>query len=117
VDQRVAQVAVRLCDVWPDGASTLVTRGLLNLNQRAGSEPADLTPGEPINARVKLQAVAYRFPAGHSLRVAISSCAWPLAWPSPALVTLSLDPGQSSVELPVRRQPATEIEVSFSEAE
>ena len=33
-DRPAAQVCVRLCDVAPDGASTLVTRGVLNLTHR-----------------------------------------------------------------------------------
>ena len=35
VDRPVALVVVRLCDVFPDGTSALVTRGLLNLTHRA----------------------------------------------------------------------------------
>src|SRR5207247_59784 len=37
-DDRSALVAVRLCDVDERGASTLITRGLLNLTHRAGPE-------------------------------------------------------------------------------
>jgi hypothetical protein len=32
-DQPQGLVAVRLCDLWPDGSSTLITRGILNLSQ------------------------------------------------------------------------------------
>ena len=35
VDVPVAYLAARLCNVFPDGTSALVTRGLLNLSQRA----------------------------------------------------------------------------------
>src|SRR4029450_68229 len=39
-DRPQALVAVRLCDVAPDGTSLLVTRGLLNLTHRDGhAEP------------------------------------------------------------------------------
>ena len=38
-------VAVRLCDVAPDGSSTLVTRGLLNLSHRDGDDAR--APGRP----------------------------------------------------------------------
>jgi predicted acyl esterase len=46
-DQPFGQVAVRLCDVWADGASTLVTRGMLNLSHRHSHEhpePSSSTP-------------------------------------------------------------------------
>ena len=38
VDRPNALVAVRLCDVFPDGTSALVTRGLLNLSHRESHE-------------------------------------------------------------------------------
>ncbi len=41
VDQPNALLAVRLCDVAPDGASRLVSWGLLNLTHRDGhADPA-----------------------------------------------------------------------------
>src|SRR3546814_2881416 len=36
VDRAVAKLAVRLCDVWPDGASTRVTYTLFNLTHQIG---------------------------------------------------------------------------------
>ncbi len=51
---------------------------------------------------VRLPAVAYSFPPGHRIRVAISTCYWPVIWPSPEPVTLTLHAGGSSIELPVR---------------
>ena len=51
-DQPSAQVAVRLCDVSPDGSSALVTRGTLNLTQRVSREyPTPLVPGESYQVR------------------------------------------------------------------
>ena len=47
-DQPVAKLALRLCEVTPEGKSWLVTYGLLNLTHREGDEkPAALNPGEP----------------------------------------------------------------------
>ena len=47
VDQPNALLAVRLCDVAPDGASRLVSWGLLNLTHRNGHEhPEPLEPGK-----------------------------------------------------------------------
>ena len=101
VDRPLALVCVRLCDVAPDGASTLVTRGLLNLAQRESNEqPTPLTPGERYTVSVRLSAIAHAFLPGRRLRVAISPTYWPWAWPSPEPVTLSVF--EARIDLPVR---------------
>jgi putative CocE/NonD family hydrolase len=104
VDRPLALVAVRLCDVAPDGASLLISRGLLNLTHRESHEqPTVLEPGKRYNVRVQLNVIGCAIPAGHRMRVAISPTYWPLAWPSPEPVTLSVFAGQDSfLELPVR---------------
>ena len=107
-DRPVAMVAVRLCDVAPDGASTRVTYGLLNLAHRESHErPKPLEPGRRVRVHLRLNDVAHAFPAGHVIRLALSTGSWPMAWPSPERVTLSLVPGSSTLELPVR-PPAPE---------
>jgi predicted acyl esterase len=109
-DRPTALVAVRLCDVWPDGASTLVTRGLLNLAHRVSSEePSLLEPGHRYSVEVRLGAIAYAVPAGHRLRLAVSPTYWPWAWPSPEPVTLTVVTGPGSfLNLPLRTSPGTE---------
>jgi putative CocE/NonD family hydrolase len=102
-DRPMALVAVRLCDVWPDGASTLITRGLKNLAHRASdSHPEPLVPGERYRVDVALNAIGYQVPAGHRLRLAVSPTYWPWAWPAPERVTLSVFTGEGSVlDLPL----------------
>jgi putative CocE/NonD family hydrolase len=103
------QLAARLCDVAPAGASTLVTFGVLNLcHHRGHAEPQALSPGGPIRARVGLTATAYAFPAGHRIRLALSSCYWPWAWPAPGGLRLRLRVGEAALELPVRPRTATD---------
>ncbi|MGB0506409.1 MAG: CocE/NonD family hydrolase [Pikeienuella sp.] len=110
-NQRRAQVAVRLCDLRPDGTSALITHGFLNLRHRNGHECfEDLIPGEVVQATVTLDQCAYRLPAGHRLRVAISPSYWPFIWPEPEPVTLTITEG--ALSLPVRRT-ATGDECSF----
>ncbi len=47
-DVPVAFLAAKLCNVFPDGTSQLVTRGFLNLcHRRSSSAPEPLVPGEP----------------------------------------------------------------------
>lgn len=103
VDEPDAIVAVRLNDIAPDGTSTLVTYGLLNLTHRDDHErPQPLEPGVVYRVRIKLNDIAYAFPAGHRLRIAVSTGYWPIAWPSPAPVMLSVRTGESCLRLPVR---------------
>jgi uncharacterized protein len=106
-DRPLALIAVRLCDVWPDGASTLITRGLKNLTHRASdADPEPLVPGARYTVDVTLNAIGYQVPAGHRLRLAVSPAYWPWAWPSPEPVTLTLfTGGDSAVYLPLWPDP------------
>lgn len=49
-----------------------------------------------------MRSTAYAIPAGHRLRLALSTCYWPWMWPSPEPVTITLSTGDSSLDLPVR---------------
>jgi putative CocE/NonD family hydrolase len=103
VDRPVAFVCVRVCDVGPDGASTRVTYGVLNLTHRDGPEKAKkLEPGTEYRIRFPLIDSAYCFAKGHRIRIAVSTTYWPLIWPSPEPVTLTLVAGRSAIALPVR---------------
>jgi uncharacterized protein len=102
-DRPQAKLAVRLCDVHPDGASTRVTYGILNLTHRESHEsPTPLEPGRRYRVRIQLNDVAYAFPPGHRLRVAVSSTYWPITWPTRERVAITLFSGASSILLPVR---------------
>ena len=103
-NQPNALLAVRLCDVAPNGSSLLVSRGLLNLTHRQSHEfPQALEPGKTYEVALRLDVCAHHLPAGHHWRVAISPTYWPWAWPSPHPVTLTLHTGAgSTLHLPVR---------------
>jgi len=103
VNRPVAQVAVRLSDVAPDGRATRVTYGLLNLTHRAGHDaPEPLEAGRRYRVSVWLNGIAQAFPAGHRIRVAVSTSYWPLAWPPPHPVRLSVFTAGTRVHLPIR---------------
>jgi len=100
-----AFVCVRLNEVRSDGTSLQVTYGLLNLTHRNSHEyPEDLIPGKKYNVRVTLNDIGHTFAAGSSIRVAISNAFWPLVWPSPRPVALSISTGKSTLNLPVRKK-------------
>ncbi|WP_299846612.1 CocE/NonD family hydrolase [uncultured Roseovarius sp.] len=93
-DKPRAQMIVRLCDLRPDGTSTLITMGLLNLRHRDGFEAhIDLKPGEIYDISVTLDQTAYHLPEGHRLRVAIASSYWPYCWPEGQNAALTVSGG------------------------
>ena len=103
VDKPVALVAVRLSDIWPDGAATRVTLGLLNLTHRdSHGSPTPLVPGQVYDTVVELDDIAHAFPVGHRLGVGLSTTYYPIAHPSPEMATLTLHHGATALILPVR---------------
>jgi len=114
----VAMVAVRLSDVAPDDKATRVTYGLRNLTHRNGHEqPEPLEPGARYRVRVPLNHMSYGFPAGHRLRISVSTSYWPLAWPPPEPVRLSVYPARSTLVLPERPPRAEDGDIAFGPPE
>ncbi|MCG6659699.1 CocE/NonD family hydrolase [Halomonas campisalis] len=109
-DQPVAMVALRLSDIATDDKATRVSYGLLNLTHRDSDEfPQPLEPGQRYRVRISLKHIAQQFPAGHAIRLALSTSYWPLAWPAPQPVRLTVYPGSSRLILPTRApRPAEE---------
>jgi hypothetical protein len=110
VDRPVAFVAARLNDVWPTGEVSRISYQLLNLTHFDSHEfPEPLEPGKRYRAKIRLDDVAIRIPKGHRLRVALSTSYWPLMWPAPETVTLTVYAGKSSLHMPIRREVPGEI--------
>ena len=107
-----AQLAVRLNHIHPDGASTRITYGVINLSHRRSAEkPEPMTPGTVEEITLDLDHIAYRVPAGHRIRVSLSTAYWPLIWPAPTPATLTLQAGQ--IAIPQRETPGGD-EVAFA---
>jgi uncharacterized protein len=105
----VAQIAVRLTEVTPEGKSWLVSYNVLNLTHRDSMEqPTALKTGEFYDIELPLYMVAHRFRRGSRIRAAISESLWPLIWPSPQIATLQIALGASHLVLPVRPIPQQE---------
>jgi len=107
-DRPNAFVMARLCDVSPDGTSTLLSRGALNLTHRQSHEDlAPVEPGQDYEVDIELDALGQAVAAGHRLRLALSTTYWPWLWPSPEVTTITVTTGASSwLELPVRPREA-----------
>jgi len=121
VDQPVANVAVRLNSIWPDGAVSRLTYAVANLTHLHGTasheQPQALEPGKVYTVRIQLDDVAYRVPKGHRLRVSLSTSYWPLIWPAPQPVTLTVHSGASHIDLPVRAKKRGEKAPQFAPPE
>jgi hypothetical protein len=116
-DRPIANLVVRLCDVHPSGESLRVSYGVLNLTHRDGHEkPAPLDAGRRYRVRIQLNDAGSVFPAGHKVRVAISTAYWPMIWPSPEIATLTIFGG--ALDLPQRPPNAADAKLSpFPEPE
>jgi uncharacterized protein len=106
-DRQMANLTVRLCDLHPGGESLRVSYGVLNLAHRDGHEsPALLAVGQRYQVRIQLNDAGAVFPAGHRIRLALSTAYWPIMWPCPEETTLTILAG--TLELPVRPARATD---------
>ena len=117
VDRPVAQIAARLVDVAPDGSATRVSFGVLNLTHRDSHEfPEPLVPGKRYRVNIPMKHVAQQFAAEHIVRLAISTNYFPMIWPTPEPVTLTLYTQGSALELPLRALSSNDTEpVEFLE--
>lgn len=115
------QVIARVCDVAPDGSSTLVTRGALNLLARHGRDRAvEWTPGDTEDVTFELNGIGHAFPHGHRIRLALSSAYWPWIWPHAQPESASgftVDAADSALDLPVRAPSPSAIPLHFEEPE
>jgi len=101
----VGFVSAKLTDVFPDGTSALVTRGLLNLTHRNGHEsPQPLQPGQPYDVEVELEATAFAFARGHRLRLSLAGADWPNTVAPPRPLVLEVRGGE--LLLPVVEEPS-----------
>ncbi len=104
-DQPAAFVSVKLCDVFPDGTSALVSRGTLNLGCRHGFRSVEpLVPGQRYDVEVELDACAYAFDPGQQMRVSVAGADWPNTAAPPRPVLLTIHGGE--LELPVWTGPS-----------
>jgi predicted acyl esterase len=109
-DRPIANLVARLCDVHPSGESLRVSYGVLNLAHRdSHGTPALLVTGQRYRVSIKLNDAGSVFPAGHKVRLALSSAYWPIIWPSPEKATLQIFEG--SLDLPLRPPSALDAEL------
>jgi uncharacterized protein len=103
----IAYLSAKLCDVFPDGTSALVTRAMLNLAHRESREdPSPLEPGKAYSITIELEVTSWVFEPGHRVRLDLAGSDWPNAWPPPEPVTLTIERAGSTLVLPVVDGPS-----------
>lgn len=91
LDRPQGMLVARLVDVHPDGAAHRVSLGVLNLSHRGGSAaPEPMEPGRTEDITLELDVAAYRFKAGHRLRLALSTTYFPYVLPPPVRAAATL---------------------------
>lgn len=78
-DQRDTDIVVRLCDVYPDGRSVLISEGgcrmgVICYNDRTKS---NFKAHEPREVQIDLWATSFVFAKDHAIRVSVSSSNYP----------------------------------------
>jgi hypothetical protein len=107
-------LVAKICDVAPDGSSSLVSTGWLRASHRNGhGHPAPIEPGDVREMDITIRPTAYHFKAGHRIRLSIACSDFPRIWPPTESGVVSLHGGKSypaSLSLPVaagKRKRAT----------
>ena len=104
-DAPLANWFARLCDVAPDGTSSLVAgAGLNGAHRESAADPQALEPGRTYRLAIDMHFTSWTFRAGHRIRLAVSNSMSPMIWPSPHPVTTTLAVGgrePSTLVLPV----------------
>lgn len=69
---------VKLCDVYPDGRSIIITDSILRMRNRNGFDHWEfMNPGEIYEIEVEIWDTSYVWNTGHQIRVAVSSSNYP----------------------------------------
>ncbi len=95
-----AQISLRISDVAPDGSVCRVVMAMRNLALDDMLDERSGTPSCNHRVRVRFPTNAYRFGAGHKIRLALATSYWPLVWPSPEVSNLYLQETGAVLTMP-----------------
>jgi hypothetical protein len=63
--------------------------------------------------RLQLNEIGYSFPPGHRIRIAVSTAYWPILWPPPDPVLVTVYSGGSNFQLPIRSPRPEDRQIRF----
>lgn len=112
VEEERSQLCLRINDISPDGASARVGLSVLNLalDETLDAPETPNGPG-PRTVRIQFHTVAYRFRAGHRIRLSVGSSYWPIVWTPPHLGSIRIAEG--CITLPVLPDEPHAMETPF----
>jgi len=91
---------VRLSDVAPEGTVTQVAgAGFNGTHRESAKSPEKWEPGKLTPIGIEMHFTSWVFPKGHKIRFSINNAQWPMFWPSPYPVTISLHLGGNKTKL------------------
>lgn len=101
-DKPKAMLFAQLSEVREDGFVQRVSYGVLNLAlNKERSEFTPLIKNEWIQRELRLDCCGHRFAKGSKIRLSLATTFWPMFWPMPENVTLTLDLNECDFALPV----------------
>ena len=93
-----AMLAIKMCDVFPDGKSRLITNGVLNLSHIDSNEkPKTLEKNKFYSASITLDAIGYEVQPGHKISISITPTYFPLIWTSRTNTSVSIRKGTLTI--------------------
>lgn len=95
-DRPDVDVAVRLCEVLPDGRTMLVADGIQRAQLRRSPRREPLVAGDAAEVTITLPPLAYTFPRGGRLRLLVAGSNWPRFERNPHTGELHFDPAKSA---------------------
>lgn len=99
IDMPDAAITAKLCDVAPDGRSTLISHGWLRLSRRDSLEhPQPPQPDKNYEINLKLWPADYQLRAGHRLRLCLALSDFPHIFPLPYTGNIRLSFGDTHVQ-------------------
>ena len=117
VDSPKVNLAVRLCDVYPDGTSAVMTYGVLNLSHRDSHEFPEPARRRALHGDDQAQRLCPHHPEGPSHSPGDPDAILVCAWPQPDLATITVKSGASRLCLPVRPPSPLDRKVRFERPE
>lgn len=101
-DKPNAMLYASICDVAPDGSSSRVSYGVMNLTHLEGHDKVvALEPGKRVKAFVNLDCCGHKFAAGHRIRLSLATTFWPMFWIMPEDAALTLNLSTAKLILPM----------------
>ena len=95
-----AMVAIKMCDVFPDGKSRLISNGVMNLSHiKSNEEPEALEKNKFYPASITLDAIGYQIQPGHKISISVTPTYFPLIWTSRSNTSVSIRKGTLTIPI------------------